>query len=65
LLDLTQVVKWITYSLGSGSSTQKYLDQLFRALESYYHPANFGIHSPKLMDFLSKLTNMFMRRLHK
>ena len=65
LLDLTNVVKWITSTLGNGSSTQKYLEQLFRALESYYHPANFGSHSPKLIDFLSKLTNLFIRRLHK
>jgi hypothetical protein len=64
-LDLTNVVKWMTSTMGSGSSTSKYLDQMFRALESYYHPANFGRHSHKLIDFLARLTNSFLRRLHK
>jgi proteasome activator subunit 4 len=65
LLDMTHVVKWITATMGQKSSTQKYLDQMFRALESYYHPANFGRHSLKLIDFLARLTNFFIRRLHK
>jgi hypothetical protein len=55
----------MTSTMGSGSSTSKYLDQMFRALESYYHPANFGRHSHKLIDFLARLTNSFLRRLHK
>ena len=41
------------------------LAQMFRALESYFHPANSGRYSPKLHEFLGKLTSAFARRVHR
>lgn len=64
-IDVYTGAKWIVYTLGSGSETQKYLSHMIQALESYYHPANFGAHSGKLIDFLSKLVTTFVRRLHR
>ena len=65
MIDFTPIVKWIISVLGSGTSTQKYLDQMFAALESYFHRANYGRHSKKLNDFLARLTNFFVKRLHR
>lgn len=50
---------------GGGSKTQEHLGQLFKALESYYHPSNSGIWCRSLHDFLNKLTLLFIRRLHR
>lgn len=63
--DLSMPVKWIVATLGNGSSSMKYLAQLFEALESYYHPANVGRHSIKLTEFLAKLASAFVRRAHR
>ena len=41
------------------------MEQLFKALESYYHPANVGGHTYKLMNFLIRVTQSFVRRVHK
>ena len=44
---------------GGGSPAQKYLSQLMAALESYYHPSNFGKHTVSKYDFPSSyLFNM-------
>ena len=34
-------------------------------MESYYHPANIGKHSLKLTEFMAKLTDTFVKRVHK
>jgi hypothetical protein len=64
-LDVVTFSKWIVSTLGNGSNSEQHLRQLFQALESYYHTANYGRHSPKLIDFLSKLVTQFVRRLHR
>ena len=45
--------------------TQTSLCQLVQSLESYYHPANIGRHSVKLTEFMAKLADAFIRRLHR
>lgn len=65
MVDVQTSCKWIVASVGSKSSTQRYLDQMFQCLESYYHAANYGRHSQKLAEFLFKLTSVFIRRLHR
>ena len=65
MVDVHSSCRWIVATIGGKSSVQQYLDQMFQCLESYYHTANYGRHSQKLMDFLCKLTNLFMRRLHR
>lgn len=64
-LDVGSLVKWVVATLGCSSATQQALQKLFQSLDSYYHTANFGHHSGKLMEFLSKLTSFFIRRLHR
>ena len=64
-LDPGHLSRWIVATYGNGSSTQKFLDQQFKALESYYHPANFGGHAFKLMAFLMRITQTFVRRVHR
>jgi hypothetical protein len=50
---------------GGGSTAQKYLDKFMKALESYFHPANFGYWLLKLKDLLQKLPYYFIQRLHR
>ncbi|XP_019858537.1 PREDICTED: proteasome activator complex subunit 4 [Amphimedon queenslandica] len=49
--------------LGGGSKAQEYLSKLMEALESYYYPSNIGLHTRKLLKFLTSLTNKFVLRL--
>ena len=64
-LDSGHISRWIVATYGRGSSTQKFLDQQLKALESYFHPANVGGHTFKLMTFLMRLTQAFVRRVHR
>ena len=43
-VDLTTASKWIVATLGGEgeNATMRQLAQMFRALESYFHPANSG-----------------------
>eukprot|EP00092_Neocalanus_flemingeri_P031411 GFUD01034116.1.p1 GENE.GFUD01034116.1~~GFUD01034116.1.p1 ORF type:complete len:1998 (+),score=527.07 GFUD01034116.1:71-6064(+) len=64
-LDSSTAAYWIVNTLGGESLTQKYLSQLFQSLESYYHPANIGKYSIKLTEFMSKLSDIFIKRVHR
>ena len=55
----------VVNSLGGGSSTQTYLSQLLSSLESYYHPANTGKYILKLTEFLARLVDCFIKRVHR
>lgn len=57
--------RWIVNTLGGRSQTQRYLTQLLRCLESYYQPANVGVHSVRLMEFMSRLAGCFVKRVHR
>ena len=63
-LDASAMALWIVSTLGGNSSAQKYLDKFMKALESYFHPANFGRWLIKLKDLLHKLPFYFVQRLH-
>uniref|UniRef100_A0A8D8S251 Proteasome activator complex subunit 4 n=1 Tax=Cacopsylla melanoneura TaxID=428564 RepID=A0A8D8S251_9HEMI len=56
---------WIVANLGGGSSCQDHLDQLLKAVESYFHPANIGRWCQRLKQLLSKLPHHFVSRLHQ
>ena len=64
-LDSGTAARWIVATIGGGSETQGYLCQLLASLESYYHPANSGKHILKLVEFLAKLVESFIRRVHR
>ena len=36
-----------------------------QSVESYYHPANIGKHSLKLTEFMARLSDTFVKRVHK
>uniref|UniRef100_A0A7E4WDS4 Proteasome activator complex subunit 4 n=1 Tax=Panagrellus redivivus TaxID=6233 RepID=A0A7E4WDS4_PANRE len=58
---------WIVYMLGGSqeAGAQVYLSRMLSALESYLHPSNTGIHTEKLLLFLSTLCNTFIFRVHQ
>lgn len=59
------MASWIVAHLGGGSSCQDHLDQLLKAIESYFHPANIGRWCQRLKQLLSKLPYCFVTRLHE
>lgn len=62
--DLNVRVKWILGVMGNNPEIFDYLEQMFNSLESYYHTANYGKHSLRLADFLSKLVRGFVEKIH-
>eukprot|EP00095_Tigriopus_kingsejongensis_P000186 maker-scaffold41_size498431-snap-gene-0.12 protein:Tk00186 transcript:maker-scaffold41_size498431-snap-gene-0.12-mRNA-1 annotation:"proteasome activator complex subunit 4" len=63
--DMTSVVRWIVSTMGEGSSSLRYLQQMVLAIETYFNAANIGRHSAKLTEFLWRLAQSFMRRIHR
>lgn len=61
--NLNAVASLLVAMLGNGSSCQTHLSQLFKSLESFYHPSNSGIWNFRLQQFIAKLTDAFIRRL--
>lgn len=64
-LDSNTAAKWIVNTIGGNSPTQHFLTQLLQSLESYYHPANVGKYSIKLTEFMSKLSDTFIKRVRR
>jgi proteasome activator subunit 4 len=58
-------VRWIVATMGGDSEIFTYLEQMFNALESYFHTANHGQHSIKLSEFMYKLATLFVKRIYK
>ncbi|XP_018496476.1 proteasome activator complex subunit 4A [Galendromus occidentalis] len=62
--EIHHLTRWIVACLGGGSSAQKHLEQLFKTVESFFHPSNKGSWSGQLNKFLSRLTDLFLERLY-
>ena len=64
-LDSHTAARWVVATIGGTGQTQVYLSQLLASLESYYHPANTGKYVLKLTEFLTRLVDCFMKRVHR
>ena len=64
-LDMNAMVKWIVSVMNGHPALFDQLEQMFKALESYYQTANFGHHSLKLSDFLHKLVANFVAKIYR
>ena len=51
-------------TLSPGSSSQRHLTNMLRAIRSYFHPANINNSSDQLHGFISSLCTHFIDRLH-
>ena len=45
LLAVGTTARWIVYMINEGNGCLDHLGTLFKALESFYHPSNYGRHS--------------------
>lgn len=61
---LSSITTWIVAMLGNSGSCLKYLQDLFTAIKSFYHPSNTGKFQQDLITFLSKLAQAFVDRIH-
>ncbi|CAF3831402.1 unnamed protein product, partial [Adineta steineri] len=61
---MSSVTTWIVAMLGDGSTCLQYLQDLFTAIKSFYHPSNTGKFQQELINFLSKLSQAFVDRVH-
>jgi hypothetical protein len=61
---MSSVTTWIVAMMGNGSSCLQYLQDLFTAIKSFYHPSNTGKFQQELITFLSKLAQAFVDRIH-
>lgn len=65
VFNINSVVLWLVAMLGPNSNCQKHVTQMFKAIESYYHPSNTGKWNFKLNQILFKLPASFVSRLHR
>ena len=56
---------WIVAMLGGDNEAQTYLEYMLKAMESFYHPSNYGRWSSGLLKFMNKLATQFVKRLHR
>jgi hypothetical protein len=56
--------KWIVGMIGNGSSCLQYLQDLFVAMKNFYHPLNTGKFQEDLIEFVLKLAEHFVNRVH-
>jgi flagellar hook-associated protein FlgK len=61
---MSSITTWIVAMLGNGSSCLNYLQDLFTAIKTFYHPSNSGKFQQDLISFLSKLSQAFVDRVH-
>ncbi len=58
------IAKWIVAMLSNENSCLEYLKDLFLAIKSFYHPSNTGNFQKNLVEFVLKLTEYFVDRVH-
>ena len=51
--------------LGGDNEAQTYLEYMLKAMESFYHPSNYGKWSTGLLKFMNRLATQFVKRLHR
>jgi hypothetical protein len=62
--DVSNSAKWIVSMIGNGSSCLQYLRDLFVTIKSFYHPSNTGRFQQNLVEFVAKLAEYFVNRVH-
>lgn len=65
VFSVDSVDTWLIGMLGGNSTCQRHITQLFKAVESYYHPSNLGKWNVKLSQLLQWLPSCFIQRLYK
>ena len=50
---------------GKDNVAQTHLEYMLKAMESFYHPSNYGKWSSGLLKFTNKLATQFVKRLHR
>lgn len=64
--DIHPGIYWIVCMLGGGSSCQRHVSMLFKAIESFYHPSNTDRRwQGRLQQFLYKLPACFISRVYR
>ncbi|KAJ8309114.1 hypothetical protein KUTeg_013988 [Tegillarca granosa] len=63
--DINSIVLWIVSMLGGKSKAQDHVDELFKILQTFYHPSNLGRWNIKLSGLLMSFPKLFVRRLHR
>ena len=53
---MSSVTTWIVAMLGNGSSCLQYLQDLFTAIKSFYHPSNTGKFQSRINYFSFKIS---------
>ncbi|KAK9752669.1 Proteasome-substrate-size regulator, mid region [Popillia japonica] len=64
-IDIHAMTMWIVCTFGGGNDTAFiHLEKFMQTLESYCHPANTGRWTPKIREFLKKISFYFVQRVH-
>lgn len=64
-LDVSAMSVWMVSILGGPNDTGfSYLEKCMQTLESYYHPANAGMWTMKIREFLKKVSYYFVQRVY-
>ncbi|CAF1072340.1 unnamed protein product [Rotaria sordida] len=58
------IASWIVAMMGNGSLCLQYVRDSFTAIKSFYHPSNMGDFQEGLIQFLVRLTQSFVDRVH-
>ncbi|CAF4180385.1 unnamed protein product [Rotaria sordida] len=58
------VCRWIVCMIGNRSSCLQYLQDLFIAIKTFYHPSNTGDFQEDLVSFVLNLSYCFVERLY-
>lgn len=64
-LDVSAMCVWIVSTLGGPNDRGfLHLEKFMQTLESYFHPANTGVWTIKIREFIKKLSDYFVQRIY-
>ncbi|KAK3093564.1 hypothetical protein FSP39_017345 [Pinctada imbricata] len=65
--DIESTVIWIVSMMGGPNNqlVQDHIDKLFKALQNFFHPSNYGTWNLKLSGLLMAFPKNFVKRLHR